>query len=65
MFPPRKWAAGILLCLGCDQKHVGSWPIGAEPLRCPHCLEYLAVPHNGAGFGDIPFSQKAGDENAD
>lgn len=53
------WASGYLTCLGCGEKHVGAWPVGAEPLRCPYCLKWLCVPVDGAGFGDLPFEGEA------
>lgn len=53
-----KWAAGILTCLNCGEDHAGVWPVGYEPLSCPFCETGICVPEDGAGFGDIPFSNE-------
>lgn len=29
--------AGVVECIPCDKHWTASWPVGCEPLICPHC----------------------------
>lgn len=57
MWPKSKqlWAYGHLICLNCEEEHVSVWPVGYEPLPCPHCGdEGCCLPWGGfVGEGNL------------
>lgn len=56
------WGSGYLLCLSCDEEHLGVWEIGSEPVGCPECGAVACVPYDGIGFGDAQAIAQAIDQ---